>query len=873
MRKFRRLGLRAMLLVAMGSMAAPAMASTPSSDSLTVPSTAGQTVTASWSGTVPVGTSACGTTSAIGGSSDAHQTTVVVPTNTYRNLTAQATVTITTPSDNTSYETLQVSDANGNVVATSAAVSNVQTATLSYPAGAYTITVCPTTANLAPVSYTASFSITTSAVTSFADVVQFTPATVVDPVLFGGEPGFHFDPTVGSGKTSYVDWPVSSRQNIGVLYKSTDGGVSYGKRYADYSDASQAGQACLGRQTAFCGSGGGGDTQVDINAGNGVLYFTSQESLANQAVGASFDHGLTFPAGNVDPVAAQASGDVDRQWLADWKGTSTVFLAYHSPVVGEFIMRSDQAGKTGSWYNPSGANVPQIIGVSQSGALVADNTGGPNNHDLYVAYLDFNTDGFSVGVSTDGGATFETHPVPANGPRNFTKIFLDDAGNLYATWVSSWDQKTYLSTSLASDPANVGHPATKWSKAVPVSDASQHVTIFADGVAGSPGRIGITYYGSTANAGNPDQVTPGAGGWSPILAMSMDALCQWSATPCAAPTFTQSHIAHQINQDDNICTAGTTCLVSGGNRNLLDYFTPSLDNDGHIGVVWSDGTNQTKMPFVKVSRQATGPSLYAGKPDAHLSTRGNGEPDAAGDALYPFAGNQVITASNHPQLDLLGTSVVPRYADGNLVFTIKLADTADLAHAVPGGGTSSDGLTPLQQAKYLVRWDFHGNSYYVGANLAAGSAKPIAFSGTVNTTEALNAAGGTSTYGNIYSAQGPAISSVTNGVLTLTVPAINVGNPQPGERLVSVGSYTLLGPTDNAAMLTTAPIQVDSTPTFDYTMPAGSSSNASHVPSAYVSGVTDAPWQSLLAATGVAVSVLLGAALRRPRPVTAKVAA
>jgi len=873
MGKFRQLGLQAMLVVAMGSVSAPAVASTPSSDSLTVPSTAGQTVMVSWSGTIPTGTAACSSVGAVGGASDSHQTTVNVPTGTYSNLSALGTVSITTPADSSSYETLQVSDADGNVLATSGAVSNVQTATLSYPAGAYTITVCPTVANLAPVSYTASFSITTWAVTSFPDAVQFTPATVVDPVLFGGEPGLHFDPTVGSGKASYVDWPVSSRQNIGVLYKSTDGGLTYGKRYADYADAGQAGQACLGRQTAFCPSGGGGDTQVDINSGNGVLYMTSQESLANEAVGTSFDHGLTFPAGNVDPVAAQSAGDVDRQWLADWKSTSTVFLAYHSPIVGEYVMRSDQAGKTGSWYNPSGVDAPQIFGVAQSGALLADNTGGPNNHTLYVAYLDFSSPSFMVGVSTDGGATFVSHQVPAGGARNFTKIFMDNAGNLYATWVNSGTQKTYLSSSLASDPANVGHPATKWSTPVVVSDASQRVTIFPDGVAGSAGRIGIVYYGTTANASTPDAVTPGAGGWSPVLAMSTNALCQWNSTPCTAPTFTQSHIAHQINQDDNICTSGTACLATGGNRNLLDYFTPSLDNDGHIGVVWSDGTNQTKMPFVKVSRQATGPSLYAGKPDAHLGTRGNGERDPAGDALYPFSGNQVLTASNHPQLDLLGSSVVPRYDDGNLVFTIKVSDTTDLAHAVPGGGTATDGLTPLRQAKYLVRWDYHGNSYYVGANLAAGSAKPLAFSGTVNTTEALNAAGGTSTYGNVYSSQGPAISSVSNGVLTLTVPAINVGNPQPGDRLISVGSYTLLGPEDTAAVLTTAPIQVDSTPTFDYTMPAASSSNGSHVLTAYVSGVTDAPWRSLLAATGLAISVLLGAALRRPRPVAAKVTA
>src|SRR4051812_48115391 len=63
-----------------------------------------------------------------------------------------------------------------------------------------------------------------------APTVTFTPATVVDPILFGGEPGFTFDPTT-SGSRSFVDWPVSSRTQIGVLFRSEDGGLSYTKRY------------------------------------------------------------------------------------------------------------------------------------------------------------------------------------------------------------------------------------------------------------------------------------------------------------------------------------------------------------------------------------------------------------------------------------------------------------------------------------------------------------------------------------------------------------------------------------------------------------------------------------------------------------------
>ena len=703
----------------------------------------------------------------------------------------------------------------------------------------------------------------------FKDFVKFTPATVVDPILFGGEPGLNFDNALGHGKRSYVDWPVSSRTNIGVLFRSTDGGLSYVKRYADVNSAEEGGPGCTGRQVPFCPSGGGGDTQVHINPGNDILYFTSQESLANQAVGASFDHGSSFPAANVDPVAAQTSGDVDRQWLASWAGTRTVFLAYHSPLVGEYIMRSDDAGATGSWANASGVNVPQIPGVVQSGALIADNTGGRNNHTLYVAYIGLDTsdpngaDHFYVAASKDGGATFTPHVVPgADNARNFTKVTMDTRGNLYATWTDNNTQKSYLSTSLASDPKNRKAPGSLWSKKVVVSDASQNVTIFPDVVAGDPGRIAIGYYGTTAKAKTPDDVKPGAGGWYPIAATSFDALCQWKADACASPKFQQSHIAHQINQDDNICTSGTTCAATGGNRNLLDYFSPSLDKDGHLGFVWSDGTNSTKLPFVKVARQATGPSFYRGGPTAHLSMRRNGFPDRKGDARYPFAGAQVKTAKNHRQLDLRGVSVQPRYGAGKLVFHLRLTSTRHLAKAVPGGGSGNDGATPLQQAKYLVRWDFRGASYYAFANLAAGATKPTYGSGVVSTSEGLMAPGGTAPYGNTYAAAHPARGKVKNRQIIIKVPMKDVGKPQAGQRLVSVGSYALLGPTDDLATLNTAPITVDASPTFDYRMVRPAHHRQLALESA--PAAPSSPWPLLPLAVllaGAAIAVLRPAAL------------
>ncbi|HEU0132908.1 MAG TPA: hypothetical protein VFQ85_18150 [Mycobacteriales bacterium] len=651
-------------------------------------------------------------------------------------------------------------------------------------------------------------------------LVTFTPATVVDPILFGGEPGINFDPTTSAGQRSFVDWPVSSRQNIGVLFRSEDGGLTYLKRYADPTNPGEAGPLCTGRQIPTCGGGGGGDTDVNIDE-DGTVYFSSQESLADQLMGTSFDHGTTFPADHVDPVVSKC-GPVDRQWITHWKGTDTVFLAYHIPAVGECINRSDKAGATGSWTIPAG---PQIPFVTQSGAMIADNTGGIHNKTLYIAYLggtSLLSPGMTVAVSTDGAATFVKHKLPDVDPDgNFTKVFMDRKGNLYATWVQG--NKTMLSTSKGDDPENRKAPASKWSTPVAVSAQPVNISIFSDGVAGDPGRIAISYYGTTAKAPSPDDVKPGQGGWYPYVAVSTDALCQWGVGgKCKAPTFHQTRIAHRINQDDNICTAGTTCTATGGNRNLLDYFDISLDKQGHLGFVWTDTNNATKMGFIKVARQATGPSLYVGQPNAKQVVRGNGYADPAGDAKYPFYGAKIKTSKSVPTLDLRGTTV--RLKDSKtLEVTMTLTSTSGLDKGVPGGGTGTDGATPIQQAKYLTRWDFGGRSFYAGANVAAGStgdAVPAFFSGEVSNAEGVLAAGGGTTYyGNSYKPLTAAKGRVLPGKIVIEVPVSAVGGPKAGSRVYSVGSYAMLGPVDDAVVLNTIPVTVDSTPTFDTVLP------------------------------------------------------
>ncbi|MDT7573592.1 MAG: hypothetical protein QOE05_3766 [Actinomycetota bacterium] len=659
--------------------------------------------------------------------------------------------------------------------------------------------------------------------TAAGPTMTFTPATVVDPILFGGEPGFTFDPTTKSaGSRSFVDWPVSSRTQIGVLFRSEDGGLSYTKRYMPADAFGDAGPLCISRQVPYCPAGGGGDTDIDINPTSGTVGMGEQEVLVGQALGVSLDHGTTFPASHVDAVVSKTASGVDRQWQASWAGTKTRFLTYHVPIIGNYVHRSDDDGAIGSWTAPP---QPQIQGVTQSGSFLADNSNGPLKKTLYVGYLGAGgivpgaIDGFAVAASTDGAKTFQTHQVPdAKSPRNFTTLSIDNAGNLYAVWVESTNQQTWMSTSKASDPANRKAPASKWSPKVQISKEPLTVTIFANTAAGSPGRVAIGYYGTTAEkAKTPDAVKKGQGGWYPYVAYSSNALCWWDKS-CSAPKFSQDKIAHRPNHDTNICTSGTACAANpDSNRNLLDYFAIDVDKQGHLGFVWSDTNNATGLPFVKVSRQASGPSLYAGKPNASQPGRKNGAADTLGDAKYPIAGAKLLTAKNQKALDLASTTI-GRTSDGSVEVHMKIPGLpSSLTGVVPGGGTAvDDSGTPLQVARFVTRWDYNGDAYYVEATLDGTEGGITYGAGKVSVDEGVFNANPTATLGNTYAPLIAATGTHKPGEIIIKVPASAVGGVTAGKTVYSVGSYALIGHNDlGIGVLQNLPITVDSTPTFD----------------------------------------------------------
>jgi len=876
-------------LVAAGG--AASQASTPASSTLAEPA-AGASVSSSYTGSVPVGADSGGCDQGQGvgtapGATDDHTVTITDPAGNAAASKQTLTVVVTNTAG-ADLDVLITKASDGSVVGagTSGDTKSETAVAANVATGDYTVSVCTgTPAATAAATYAYSAKATLAAVSKIAapttspylladQSLGFQPATIVDPTLFGGEPGLKFDPTT-DGSRSFVDWPVSSRTNIGVLFRSEDGGLSFQKRYAYPSDPTTAGAACTGRQVPICIAGGGGDTNTSIDPATGRLLYTSQVALANEAAGVSTDHGDTFPAATVDTAVGKGITGVDRQWPGQFSGTSTVFTGFHVPLAGYYLERNDAGGAVGQWKDTvtgaPGVDVPAIVGVAQSGSMVIDNTQGVHGipaekaagrqRAIYVGYLNESlvpgacagsAAGFAVGASLDGGKTFTCHPIPgAESARSFTVLALDKVGNLYAAWADSTDQRSYYAVAPASYKANTTAPGSVWLPRVPINLPSQTVTIFPNIVAGDPGRVAVGYYATTSpDATTPDTVRPGTGGWYPYVAESTDALCQLDATPCASPTWHESRIASKPNQDDNICTSGTTCAATMGNRNLLDYFDISLDRQGHLGFVWSDANNATLLPYVKVTRQSSGPSLYVGQPDAAVPVRVDGTPDAAGDAVYPFYGATVRSSPNDPRLDLLGTTVGLADA-GTLEVRMRLAQATDLG-TLPA---QVDGSTLLQHARYVVRWDTtdpdgHGHAYYAEATVESGASTLTPGAGEVSVAEGLGYPGSASTFGNTYRplVTDGVTSRVDGSDLVVDVPAAAVGSPTVGTQLVSVGSYAQLGADDGPTTATAAggvppdqylftpPVTVDSAPTFDTRL----SAPGSQVATAPVAGTTTA---------------------------------
>src|SRR3954447_3463126 len=653
--------------------------------------------------------------------------------------------------------------------------------------------------------------------------VGFAPSTTVSAHFMGAEPQTTLEHPIASSQNGridpnriFVDWPLTSRTQTSQLSRSTDGGDSFRLLFDP---------TCASRNRPNCGTGGGGDSENEVNPYNGNLYFLDQEALVvNEGLGSSTDHGDTFPLTRDHAITNSATG-VDRQWLAAIDpnvvsiGPRKVegFLSYHVPIAGQYIQGIDQDGL------PFDQPVPQIVLVNQSGQMRVDNSNGPAHGWIYQPYRG----GGGVTVSTADArqyqlpGSWQSTIVSSDTASIFPWLSLDSHGNAYMVWVTAG--QVFLSISPIDDARNNpqvgGRPATYWTPKAKISAPTVTSAVFPEVIAGDFGRIAVTYDGSEDCAPGASDACAPETHWNTYAAVIGDALALVRGTPMSVAT---GLVSHRVVHRGSICTSGTTCT---GDRSLLDMIDLGLDASGRVGVVFMDNNNRLAAPnltdaakagpFTQFAKETTGPSLLATKPDVRAKSAPISAKDSAGDATWPNRAG----APNLPALDL--TAATLTLSKGNLLAKLTLKDgtTAGMGRdlAAYNGTFATD--NDAERLQYLLTFSTGDDVWHLSMEYNANGTIRF-FGGRLDANDGVQN-GTNTTVGMRYVTDGQyfVTGSLSKGTITIQVPASQLGLAT-GSKVTGVAAYATAAPAElnpTAGLVMNSARTVDATPPFDVT--------------------------------------------------------
>ncbi|HWD74798.1 MAG TPA: hypothetical protein VG371_06635, partial [Solirubrobacteraceae bacterium] len=408
---------------------------------------------------------------------------------------------------------------------------------------------------------------------------------------------------------------------------------------------------------------------------------------------------------------------------------------------------------------------------------------------------------------------------------NFASIARDSAGYLYVSFtagpidhVSSSDpnfggytspEQIYVVHSL--EPATMSDPSkVTWSapQAITGSAASAGTNTFPWITAGSDGRVDVVWY-HTAEVSEPGTCIGSGSGTCTLYGAGSFTKAEWSVqmgqslnAHDANPTYSASNVSETYVKHGQICTNGLGC-VSGGDRSLGDFLQVTTDNQGAalVSYVFDTSGNtsagEDAGPEV-ISRQTSGPSLLA---SAGTVSQGSGPgaamgsvSDPTGDAFYSANGSRTAAGDN---LDLTGASLA-NGPNNTLVAKIDVKSLASLAVSPGVGGP--DGSWLLRWTDVRPGTTGNGHIYYAGMDSGGGS--PSFFDGETAGIPPSNPGEHTKYLAypqtNTLSSKQASYDAKT-GVITLSVPRADVGNPANGSVLYSATAFSATSLTPQSA--------------------------------------------------------------------------
>jgi hypothetical protein len=239
-----------------------------------------------------------------------------------------------------------------------------------------------------------------------------------------------------------------------------------------------------------------------------------------------------------------------------------------------------------------------------------------------------------------------------------------------------------------------------------------------------------------------------------------------------------------------ICTAGTTCTVSMGDRSLGDYLEVNHDAKGALVLAYVDDTSNTytvgptgaiaENGPVVIVKQIGGPSLISGTISG--PGKGPGAPydsvaDATGDAFYSANAQRTPAGAN---LDMTGAKI--SQDSHGLVITMQAKSLSSLQVSPAAGGTTGEWITRF--TTYNPHTPGNGHIYYAGMESVAGQT-PRFFAGDTTAPPVSQ-----EQVSMLFDSQNAVPGSVQGNTITIHVPWSMVPAVKKGATLYSAMGFS-----------------------------------------------------------------------------------
>jgi hypothetical protein len=363
-----------------------------------------------------------------------------------------------------------------------------------------------------------------------------------------------------------------------------------------------------------------GFSDPDLTQDLGGRIYNTGIDLANDALFSSNDGGLSWGQGTVQ------CHEGDRPWLAGAR-KDEVFLSTDTEETGHQVFQSTDGGST-CLPTPITANGKLSNGTSWTGVgkLYYDR---PQDK-LVEPYVTTDSNGLPTGVGADtwtrGAPAFlPGATIPSTVSAHWPAIALDSGGNLYLVWDTDDRDKANKTGCSDQNPGTgngasgaplpnrimmaVSHDLGKtWSTPMTVAAPAGARALWPWVTAGDSGKVSVIWY-QFDRVADPDCAP------ADTHTFIYDANITGADNPATAQS-TMVNAAVRSIHEGGICQGGTTCVATGQDRRLGDFFTNSLDGRGCVMISSGDtervdpltgGPLPTSLPTIM--RQSSGPPL------------------------------------------------------------------------------------------------------------------------------------------------------------------------------------------------------------------------------------------------------------------------